>query len=164
MVRPKEIIQQIQNRLDLIFPQPSHKAIAQAADFVSAQHRHHAYQVSDLKARPDVVCWVEQAYTVLAEIAAGNICNSESMLDAVHSQFDTACTAIKPYLDHVDSARIHCQSELSKIKHIELEFDKLKKTTLDREQLITKQRDNLVKNEATIEVLQQDIASRRDSE
>ncbi len=57
----------VSKRIDLSWPQSSHRTGLEIESMVRAAERHHATTAGELAARPEVVDWVKRAYTILLE-------------------------------------------------------------------------------------------------
>jgi hypothetical protein len=105
--------------LDFVWPRRSHKVAAEIDDFLSLQHRHHAYPEDVVATRPDIVDWIKRAYDWALQATRGEHAAPE-LLDAISSELEAAELAFAPALLDVEEKLSRVEKKLS-VRESEIE-------------------------------------------
>jgi GT2 family glycosyltransferase len=94
----RAVAQTIAESLATPRPDVAHRTEEEIEQFLSDEHRHHAFTPADLAAREEVVDWVKRAYSVFLQAAESGSEPDAGALDEIGAALDDADLAYGPVL------------------------------------------------------------------
>jgi hypothetical protein len=134
----RAVINKLSGDLDLSFPRLSHRAAAEADEFLTGAMRHHTRRADEYAEREDVVAWVKETYA-WAQRASKTKPASFRRLDQIWTAYCVAEVAFGPVVAHSqlerDRRKQEAQHLLSEVTELKLEIGELQGQLVPREQV-----------------------------
>jgi glycosyltransferase involved in cell wall biosynthesis len=118
----RSVAQRISDRLDVTWPSLTHRTSVEVERFLSNKHRHNVATREDLSGRPEIVDWVQSAYSILQRAAESDSEPDQKGLDAIRAVLDDADLAYGPILAE---AEVEAETKGSELHQASAEVNRL---------------------------------------